>query len=104
MQSFKNFVLRKPVREKVKLSFVDLQIKRDSPQQAKQAVDRFLEPRPACETDIRLMIRMHRCWVQWCESLMLEAMRGILIKLPAVVLTSIWADPPMSHLIPLLSA
>jgi hypothetical protein len=30
MQSFKNFVLRKPVREKVKLSFVDLQIQRDS--------------------------------------------------------------------------
>jgi len=104
MQSFKNFVLRKPVREKEKLSFVDLQIKRDSPQQAKQAVDRFLEPRPACETDIRLMIRMHRCWVQWCESLMLEAMRGILIKLPAVVLTVFGRIRPRRYESPRLSA
>jgi hypothetical protein len=33
------------------------------------------------------MIRMHRCWVRRCKSLILEAIRGILIKFPAVVLT-----------------
>lgn len=77
MATFKNFVLRKPIREKVKLSFVDLIVERDSSKKAKKAVDRFLETRSACETKVSLMTRMHSVWMHWYGILMLAASRKL---------------------------